>query len=212
MSVPPLALPSRFRQNLNSEPSSSSSSPCRSAQVSALSLAGRWYITRSSSPFWRDKHGVSITFSLDAAQKSTESDSPPVYTTQTAYRTSAESSGSTKTVSGTDRRVATADGNGDGNDDGSSAIVMEWRGSGWLRIARTRWEILGFGGGSVVQWIVVYAEKSMVTPAGISVYSREREMGDQSEREMQDALARMIEGNSSEELARLVRDIGVIGV
>ncbi|BCS19565.1 uncharacterized protein APUU_12393A [Aspergillus puulaauensis] len=203
MSIPVLVPPQRFRQSLNSEPPSPSSSSS-SDQITAPSLAGTWYITRSSSPFWRDKHGVCINLTPEDAQQSSKPNQSTIYTNRTAYRTSAETSASIKTVSGTDRRVAIS--NTDGNC--SSAIIMEWRGSGWLRIAKTRWEILGFG----AAWMVVYADKSMFTPAGISVYSREKELNSELEGEIQDALARMMEGNSSEELAGFVKDIHVIGI
>jgi hypothetical protein len=53
-----------------------------------------------------------------------------------------------------------------------------WRGSGWLRIASSHWEILGYGeegrseGG---RWVVTYFAKTLFTPAGIDIYSWNQE-------------------------------------
>ena len=50
----------------------------------------------------------------------------------------------------------------------------DWRGKGWLIIARSRWEVLGYGmeeGG----WAVTYFAKTLFTPAGIDVYSKRKE-------------------------------------
>lgn len=49
--------------------------------------------------------------------------------------------------------------------------AYNWRGRGWLRIASSHWEVLGYGdddGG----WVVTYFQKTFFTPAGIDIYSR----------------------------------------
>lgn len=58
----------------------------------------------------------------------------------------------------------------------------DWRGKGWLRIASSHWEVLGYGpeeGG----WAITYFAKTLFTPAGIDIYSREK--GGLSERLVQ---------------------------
>lgn len=68
-----------------------------------------------------------------------------------------------------------------GVDKASSATLDEWdwRGKGWLMIASSHWEVLGWGEevGSAQdadkgQWAVTYFAKTLFTPAGIDVYSR----------------------------------------
>jgi hypothetical protein len=47
----------------------------------------------------------------------------------------------------------------------------KWRGKGLLKVASSRWEILGYGqeeGG----WAVTYFQKTLFTPAGIDVYAK----------------------------------------
>ena len=51
-----------------------------------------------------------------------------------------------------------------------------WRGNGWLKLAKCHWEILGFGElEGCGQWAVVYAHKSIFTPAVINVYTRRKD-------------------------------------
>jgi hypothetical protein len=94
---------------------------------------------------------------------------------------------------------------------------MEWRGSGWMKLVKTRWEILGFGGGgpgTETEWLAAYAEKSMFNPPGISVYSRERELRPEVEAEIRDVLAGMVEEaeEQRDELVRLVSEVRVVGL
>ena len=86
------------------------------------------------------------------------------------------SSNKIKTVHGVD----TAAGEGD-------IGGWDWKGKGWLWIARSHWEVLGWGDDSSPsspsnpgndegnQWAVTYFAKTLFTPAGIDVYSRRKE-------------------------------------
>ena len=59
---------------------------------------------------------------------------------------------------------------------GNSTGEWSWRGKGWLKIASSHWEVLGWGdleGGG--QWAVTYFAKTMFTPAGIDIYARAKE-------------------------------------
>lgn len=111
---------------------------------------------------------------------------------------------SVKITKGTDRAVdslsrsSSPTGGGSGNE---GPIQMEWRGTGWLRMVRARWEILGWGRG----WFVAYAEKSMFASAGISLYSRRRTVEGEEwvgiERELRQLVERY---PGEEELRKLV--------
>ena len=51
--------------------------------------------------------------------------------------------------------------------------AYNWRGKGWLMIASSHWEVLGWGeedGG----WMVTFFAKTLFTPAGIDVYARRK--------------------------------------
>jgi len=52
-------------------------------------------------------------------------------------------------------------------------LAFSWRGRGWLMIASSKWEILGWGEDDGVGWVVTYFSKTIFTPAGIDVYCRD---------------------------------------
>ena len=54
------------------------------------------------------------------------------------------------------------------------SIGYNWRGKGWLMIASSKWEILGYGEEETTgnSWIVTYFALTAFTPAGIDFYSR----------------------------------------
>lgn len=69
--------------------------------------------------------------------------------------------------------------------------VWDWRGRGWLVIAGSHWEVLGWGeevGGNA--WCVTYFAKTLFTPAGIDFYSRGREgLGEETIKAIKEGLA-----------------------
>ena len=77
-----------------------------------------------------------------------------------------------------------------------------WRGKGWLMIAASHWEVLGWGGGAAAggeesakikkgEWAVTYFAKTLFTPAGIDVYSRdEGGLGEEMVEHIKEALAK----------------------
>lgn len=79
-----------------------------------------------------------------------------------------------------------------------TADAWDWRGKGWLMIASSHWEVLGWsdGGGSgpekEVPWAVTFFAKTMFTPAGVDVYSRDpRGLREGTVQAIKDALARV---------------------
>lgn len=52
-------------------------------------------------------------------------------------------------------------------------LAYSWRGRGWLVIASSKWEILGWGEENGTGWVVTYFSKTLFTPAGIDVYCRD---------------------------------------
>lgn len=120
-------------------------------------MEGTWHVTHSTLPMWRKARNVAITY------KSLPSNTPdgPLRLDDTVSYQSL-SSDKVKTVSGID---TPADGLG----------AWHWRGKGWLIIASSHWQVLGYGGGEGEdQWVVTYFAKTMFTPAGIDFYSRKK--------------------------------------
>ncbi|PBP20904.1 hypothetical protein BUE80_DR008365 [Diplocarpon rosae] len=92
--------------------------------------------------------------------------------------------------------------------------AWNWRGRGWLRIAGSYWEVLGWGefeshahGGAATtekeRWVVTWFKASLFTPMGVDVYSDRKEG-------MSEGLYRMISaalerGEAGEEVAGMCR-------
>lgn len=107
-------------------------------------LLGQWYITYTSSPDWRDRRNVLLTYSLLGAINQPNARLDDLITYQSV------SSAKLQTVHGTDTPSKT------------DPWAWTWRGNGLLRVASSHWEILGHGTlEDCGQWIVVYAQKSI---------------------------------------------------
>jgi hypothetical protein len=59
-----------------------------------------------------------------------------------------------------------------------ASLGYGWRGKGWLMIASSKWEILGYGqeDGTGNSWVVTYFAKTLFTPAGVDFYSRKGQL------------------------------------
>lgn len=144
-------------------------------------LVGNWYITHTTSEVWRDKRNVVLTYtSLDPSSSSSPR---PQLDDLITYQ--ALTSAKTKTMRGTDTPDSVPD----------RPRAWTWRGNGMLKFVTSRWEILGFGGGGgggegavegghgdhhhpgtgKEDWLVVWAQKSIFTPAVLNVCTRHKE-------------------------------------
>lgn len=152
--------------------------------LSREQILGQWYITLTSSPAWRDKRNVSVTYSLLGA---TNQSNAPI---DDLIKYQSISSAKLQTVHGTDTPSQT------------DPWAWTWRGNGLLRVVTSRWEILGHGElEDRGQWIVVYAQKSIFTPAVINVYTREKHALSQA---MLKSIAVALEGVGQDSLRALV--------
>ncbi|CAG8970820.1 hypothetical protein HYALB_00001608 [Hymenoscyphus albidus] len=120
-------------------------------------IVGTWHIIRTSVPFWKDKRNPTVTF-----QKHSDSTSTTSYLeNSTNYQPS--TSTKIKTVNGTDSPVTEQQG------------TYEWRGAGWLKVASSSWEILGYEKSGVNAWLFVYTPGSIFTTGGLILYSNSKE-------------------------------------
>jgi hypothetical protein len=58
---------------------------------------------------------------------------------------------------------------------GKGTGAWDWRGRGWLKIASSHWEVLGWGERDGERWVVTWFAPSLFTPAGLDVYCDRRE-------------------------------------
>ncbi|KAL2435238.1 hypothetical protein ABEF95_014775 [Exophiala dermatitidis] len=116
-------------------------------------MQGIWYVTHSTLPMWKTNRNVTITYT------SLEND---IQVLDDLVEYQPLTSDKHKTVKGVDTPTADPAGG-----------AYSWRGRGWLRIASSHWEVLGYGdqdGG----WMVTYFNKTLFTPAGIDIYARRK--------------------------------------
>ncbi|KAK5949161.1 hypothetical protein OHC33_009902 [Knufia fluminis] len=148
-------------------PSSSSATASSFAKPSTEFIKGPWHVTHSTLPMWKKNKNVVITY--------TPLESPPGGIDDLVQYNPIDSD-KQKTVEGIDKP------------DPSVEAAYNWRGKGWLKVASSHWEVLGYGehdGG----WMVTFFEKTLFTPAGIDIYARRK--GDLSENLIEQIRAEM---------------------
>lgn len=85
--------------------------------------------------------------------------------------------------------------------------AWNWRGKGWLAIASSHWEVLGWGerplpsGGGVERWAVTWFAPTLFTEEGVDLYSDRREGLD---KETADAIIEALKQLEAPKLVRLV--------
>ncbi|KAI4642503.1 uncharacterized protein J4E78_010185 [Alternaria triticimaculans] len=132
-------------------------------------LSGSWNVTHSTLPMWKKSRNVRITYTAIPDTQPAQIDDVVTY----------QSLGSEKikTVHGVDKPFDvpnTASAQDAEGSDGVASLGYNWRGKGWLVIATSKWEILGYGDeeGTGNGWVVTYFAKTLFTPAGVDFYSR----------------------------------------
>ncbi|KAI8630745.1 hypothetical protein F5Y19DRAFT_33062 [Xylariaceae sp. FL1651] len=135
-------------------------------------LWGTWTVTHSTLSMWRSARNVRITY---APHKSFSASTSPSYTNEpTANDNLVEyekknGKGSVKTVAGVEKPDPKAPG------------AWNWRGKGWLAIASSHWEVLGWGerpladGKGVERWAVTWFAPTLFTAEGVDLYSDRKE-------------------------------------
>lgn len=127
-------------------------------------LSGTWHLTHSTLSMWKSNRNVTMSYTIIPAPN--PQDPPKKLDDTTSYQPL--TSPKFKTINGIDTAH------------GSDTSVWDWRGKGWLTIATSHWEVLGYGdvpgeAGRPGQWLVTYFTATKFTNAGVSVYSRTKE-------------------------------------
>ncbi|KAF2272359.1 uncharacterized protein EI97DRAFT_212161 [Westerdykella ornata] len=171
-----------LRSPSSSSSSSASTAPSPIPPPSLSWLEGTWNVTHSTLPMWKKNRNVQITYRRIA------NTSPPQLDDTVTYQALGGSS-NIKTVHGVDKPfhvpdITTPPSTGTHDDgDPKASLGYRWRGKGWLVIASSQWEILGYGeekaadcveGGN--QWVVTHFAKTLFTPAGLDIYSRKGQL------------------------------------
>ncbi|KAI4108241.1 MAG: hypothetical protein L6R37_001114 [Teloschistes peruensis] len=164
MSTQQPAVPSTTKAQISLRPPTTSAhlaQPRSFEPPSTAWLSGTWHVTDSTLPMWESKRNVSFTYT----PISTPSSAEPIPRLDDLVSYQNLSSDKVKTIEGIDTPSSP-----------STSGQWEWRGKGWLKIASSHWEILGWGDlADGHQWFVIYFAKTLFTPSGIDVLSRQKE-------------------------------------
>lgn len=148
-------------------------------------VSGAWHVTHSTLPMWKNNKNVKIIYTALSA---------PAGALDDLVEYNPIDSDKQKTVRGVD------------TPDPTRHAAYNWRGKGLLMIASSHWEILGHGeedGG----WMVTFFSKTMFTPAGVDVYSRQQ--GGLSDKTLERIRAEMKRVDDAE-FQRLIDEMFVI--
>ncbi|KAL8860683.1 MAG: hypothetical protein Q9178_003036 [Gyalolechia marmorata] len=129
---------------------------------STTEIMGDWFITHTTSPVWKDKRRVQLTYTAKSSSASGIAERPQLddlITYQTLTSTKLQ------TMRGTDTPSPGHPGS------------WTWRGNGWLKFVKSDWEIVGHGSSAVDDgmkciWMAVLAQQSLFTPAVLNIYTR----------------------------------------
>lgn len=129
-------------------------------------LTEAWHVTHSTLPMWKSKKNVRIHYTPlepsrpDIAKENTDR-LDDLVTSQPLHGDKVSS------IRGVDKASGSGESRGE----------WDWRGKGWLMIASSHWEVLGWGEeehNNGNKWAVTAFAKTLFTPAGIDVYSQSR--------------------------------------
>ncbi|KAK6538821.1 hypothetical protein TWF694_010386 [Orbilia ellipsospora] len=166
---------STFRQPNSSFP------PSSLPALTPSSLLKTWWVTTSTLPMWKTEKNITITYT--AIPSSQDIDDIIHYNPRSSPPASEGSNVQpvVKSIHGIDYPLT----------ENPTDLSYKWRGRGWLMIASSRWQVVGYGGRDVkevdgvlegVEWVLTFFEKSLFTPAGIDIMTVEKDGVDEETR------------------------------
>lgn len=128
-------------------------------------LQGRWHVLHSTLPMWKSKRNVCITYTPSEPSSSSSTAAQVTDRLEDVVTYQGLDSDKEHTIRGVDTASEGA----------GTTDTWDWRGKGWLKIASSHWEVLGWGDDAEGNsWMVTYFAKTLFTPAGVDIYSRQR--------------------------------------
>ena len=132
-------------------------------------LEGSWYINRSNFPMWLSGKKTEPTFNYTLQKKSGK------------YRLLDEvkffKNGKEKSIVGFDYPIE------------RSPAQFVWRGKGLLFIAKSKWAVLHYD--EQLLWMLIKFEKTLFTPPGYDIVSRERHLSAEQREEIQKIMSQL---------------------
>ena len=154
-------------------------------------LQGPWNVTHSTLPMWKKSRNVIIKYTPIPKSGSAGGLGHVAGThidDEVTYQAVDKGKSNISTVRGVDKPFptgeptqptsATAPPPATPSGEELASLGYNWRGKGWLMIASSKWEILGYGTEESTgnSWVVTYFAKTLFTPAGVDFYSGKRQL------------------------------------
>ncbi|WMX12926.1 lipocalin family protein [Aureispira sp. CCB-E] len=123
-------------------------------KINLQDLEGRWYINQSNFPMWLKGNKANPTFNYTLQEKKGQKGLLDIVQYQ--------QNGKTKSIKGYDTVL-----------DANNRKFM-WRGKGLLAMLTSKWEILHLAPDQ--SWAIIYFQKTLFTPNGYDVISRQKKL------------------------------------
>lgn len=123
--------------------------------ITLESLEGKWYILWSNFPMWLKGDKTNPTFNYKVATKN----GIKGLIDNVEYI----QNGNRKSIKGFDKPL------------NESNTSFEWRGNGLLNLLSSKWKILYMED----NWAIIYFEKTLFTPKGYDIIAREKNVGEE---------------------------------
>lgn len=135
-----------------------------------LAIAGEWFVLGTTFPMWKKGDKRNPRFRYTALDTN-------VWKDEVLYE---NKTGKTKLIKGKDRVLST------------NPPRFKWRGDGLLAIAVSNWQVDHIS--SDEKTMLISFRKTLFTPAGIDVISREKELTDDEKKKWQAIINQKFEG------------------
>lgn len=122
-------------------------------KINLQALEGKWYIILSNFPMWLKGDKTNPTFNYKQAER----DGVLGLIDEVKYT----QNGRQKSINGFDKPL------------NNENTAFEWRGNGLLSLLSSKWGILHIE--TTENWAIIYFEKTLFTPKGYDVISRDKQ-------------------------------------
>ncbi|WP_107038928.1 lipocalin family protein [Brumimicrobium mesophilum] len=135
-------------------------------ELSFEEIQGKWYINMSNFPMWLkgDKVNPSLNYTIE------KKDDSFILYDEVIF----EKNGKTKSIVGYDYA------------ENSENTHFIWRGKGILKILKSEWKIVETD--PKMQWMIIYFEKTLFTPEGYDVVSRNKNLSLEDKEKIEEEL------------------------
>ncbi len=130
-------------------------------------LEGKWYVVATNFPMWLDKKNTDPNFNYTNFR---EKKGKLIFDDCVMY----SKNKSPKKIKGKDKQKH------------SDELKFAWRGKGLLALFKSNWRVIASD--KEGRWIVIYSTKTLVSPEGVDVIARKKDL---SEKEIHSILAHL---------------------